>query len=55
MLEDAHDARGPLIVDGADWTRAICSTVETIAGHTPSVVTKVEVLKFVDGSIGGPA
>lgn len=54
-LEDARDSREPMIADGADWTRTTCSTVETIAGHALSVITKVDVLKFVDGSIWGPA
>ncbi len=55
ILQEARDSRGPMIVDGADWTRTICSIVETIAGHALSVVPKVDVLKFVDGSIWGPA
>jgi hypothetical protein len=54
-FQEARDSRGPMIVDGADWTRIGCSIVETIAGHALNVITKVDVLKFVDGSIWGPA
>ena len=54
-VQEGRDSREPMIADGADWTRTICSTVETIAGHALSVVTKVDVLKFVEGSIWGPA
>ena len=54
-FQEARDSRGPMIVDGAEWTRTSCSIVETIAGHALNVITKVDVLKFVDGSIWGPA
>ena len=53
-FQEARDSRGPMIVDGAEWTRTSCSIVETIAGHVLNVITKVDVLKFVDGSIGAP-
>jgi hypothetical protein len=54
-FQEARDSRGPMIVDGAEWTRTSCSNVETIPGHALNVITKVDVLKFVDGSIWGPA
>ena len=53
-LQEARDSRQPMIVDGAEWTRISCSIVETIAGHALNVISKVDVLKFVDGSIWGP-
>jgi hypothetical protein len=54
-LQETRDSRGPLIAEGADWTRTSCTIIENIAGHALDVITKVDVLKFVDGSIWGPA
>jgi hypothetical protein len=54
-LQEARDSREPMIVDGAEWTRTSCLIVETVPGHPLSVGTSVDVLKFVDGSIWGPA
>jgi hypothetical protein len=53
-LQEARDSRQPMIVDAAEWTRISCSIVETIAGHALNVISRVDVLKFVDGSIWGP-
>jgi len=54
-LQETRDSRQPMIADGANWTRTGCSIVETIAGHVLNVITKVDVLRFVDGSNWGPA
>ena len=54
-VQETRDSRGPMIAEGADWIRTSCLLVETIAGHALNVITKVDVLKFVDGSIWGPA
>ena len=53
-FQEARDLRGPMIADGADWTRTMCSNVETIPGHSLNVTSKVDVLRFVDGSNWGP-
>jgi hypothetical protein len=54
-LQEARDSRAPMIANGADWTRNSClSGVETDATHPLNVTTKIDVLKFVDGSVWGP-
>jgi hypothetical protein len=44
-----------MIATGTTWTRTVCSIPESIAGTPVTVTAKVDVLKFSDGSIWGPA
>jgi hypothetical protein len=44
-----------MVADGAEWTRTVCSIPETRPGDALTVHTRVDVLRFVDGSIWGPA
>jgi len=55
VIQEIRDLREPMIVNGADWTRTFCSTVKTREGEPLTVTTKVDVLRFADGSIWGPA
>jgi hypothetical protein len=55
IIQEARDLRGPMIVNGAEWTRAFCSIVKTTAGEPLTVTAKVDVLRFADGSNWGPA
>jgi hypothetical protein len=54
-VQDVRDSREPMIADGAEWTRTICSVAEIDAGAAVVVTAVVDVLKFADGSIWGPA
>jgi len=44
-----------MIATGTTWTRTVCGIPESIAGAPVTVTAKVDVLKFADGSIWGPA
>src|SRR5690349_9826035 len=53
-LQEVRDSREP-IANGADWTRTVCWKVGIAKGVPFGVTAKVDVLKFDDGSIWGPA
>jgi hypothetical protein len=55
IIQEIRDLREPMIVNGAEWTHTFCSIVKTKAGEPLTVTAKVDVLKFPDGSIWGPA
>jgi hypothetical protein len=54
-LQEARDARQPILANGAEWTRIICSVAKSTTEEKLTVVPRVDVLKFDDGSISGPA
>lgn len=54
VLQEIRGAHGPMISSGAEWTRTVCSRPKTISTGATAVTTKVDVLKFADGSIWGP-
>jgi hypothetical protein len=54
-LQEIRDSRQPMIPAGAEWTRNVCTIPKKIAGFPTSVTATVDVLKFADGSIWGPA
>jgi hypothetical protein len=54
-IQEARNSRETMIADGAEWTRTACSIPETRPGQALAVQSKVDVLKFVDGSLWGPA
>ena len=54
-IQEIRDSREPMIASGAEWTRTVCSTPKRIPGKSATVTATVDVLKFADGSIGGPA
>jgi hypothetical protein len=54
-FQEARNSREPMIADGAEWTRTVCSIPETRPGQALAVQSRVDVLKFVDGSLWGPA
>ena len=55
VIQEIRDLREPMIINGAEWTRTFCSIVKTTPGEPLTVTAKVDVLKFADGSIWGPA
>jgi hypothetical protein len=55
ILEEARGQREPLILSGQEWTRIICSVPKKILGDPTTLSAKIDVLKFEDGSIWGPA
>ncbi|HEY6389096.1 MAG TPA: hypothetical protein VIX91_25740 [Candidatus Acidoferrum sp.] len=54
-IQDVRNLREPMIADGAEWTRTVCSIPENRPADALIVHARVDVLKFVDGSIWGPA
>ncbi|MGA2427080.1 MAG: hypothetical protein ABSH13_01130 [Candidatus Acidiferrum sp.] len=54
-LQEIRDSRQPMIPAGAEWARNVCTIPKKIAGSPTSVTATVDVLKFADGSIWGPA
>jgi hypothetical protein len=54
-IQEVRNSREPMIAGGAEWTRTVCSIPETRPGEALTVRARVDVLKFVDGSIWGPA
>jgi len=44
-----------MIASGAEWSRAVCSITKTKSGDSLNVTAQVDVLKFADNSIWGPA
>jgi hypothetical protein len=55
ILEEARGQREPLILSGQEWNRIICSVPKKILGDPTTLSAKIDVLKFEDGSIWGPA
>jgi hypothetical protein len=53
-LQEARDSREP-IANGADWTRTVCWRLGVPKGGFLGGFATVDVLKFDDGSIWGPA
>jgi hypothetical protein len=54
-IQEVRNSREPMIAGGAEWTRTVCSIPETGPGDALAVQARVDVLKFVDGSLWGPA
>ncbi|HMI52495.1 MAG TPA: hypothetical protein VK525_13345 [Candidatus Saccharimonadales bacterium] len=54
-LQEVRDSREPAIESGAEWTRTVCAVPTKVPGEHPSFTAKVDVLKFADGSVWGPA
>jgi hypothetical protein len=52
-VQEVRDSREP-IVNGAEWTRTVCSVVNANAGPAVRVIPIVDALRFADGSIWGP-
>jgi len=55
ILQEVRVSREPVIASGAEWTRTVCTMPKRISGDPTSFTAKVDVLKFADGSIWGPA
>jgi hypothetical protein len=55
ILEEARSLRAPEILDGQEWTRIICSVPTKVLTDPSTLSAKIDVLKFADGSIWGPA
>jgi len=55
ILEETQGSRQPVIVSGQEWTRTICSVPKKTLADPTTLSTKVDVLKFSDGTIWGPA
>jgi hypothetical protein len=53
-VEEIRKSNEPMIADGAEWTRNVCSFGKKLSGDGTTVTAKVDVLKFADGSIWGP-
>ena len=54
-FEEIRDTHEPMIESGAEWTRTICSTAKKSPAEPTTVMTSIDVLKFADNSIWGPA
>jgi hypothetical protein len=54
-IQDIRDSRETMITSGAEWTRTFCSTPKKIPGDSATLTATVDVLKFADNSIWGPA
>lgn len=54
VLQEIRGSREPMIPSGAEWTRTVCSVPKKVLSDAMAVSTKVDVLKFADGSIWGP-
>ena len=52
-LEEARDFGAP-ILPGASWTRMICTIPDKNSATTSPFYSRVDMLRFVDGSIWGP-
>jgi hypothetical protein len=55
ILEEARGLGEPMILSGQAWTRIICSVPKKKLGDPTTLSAKIDVLKFEDGSIWGPA
>jgi hypothetical protein len=54
-VQEIRDTREPMIASGAEWTRTVCSTTKKSSGDPTTAMPSVDVLKFADNSIWGPA
>lgn len=55
ILEEPRSLRAPEILGGQEWTRIICSVPTKVLRDPSTLSAKIDVLKFADGSIWGPA
>jgi hypothetical protein len=55
VVEEVRDLRQGMIASGAEWTRSVCTVPKKALGQDVMLEAKVDVLKFADGSIWGPA
>lgn len=56
IVEEIRDTHEPMIESGAEWTRTVCWMASKKSSAEPAAVTaSVDVLKFADNSIWGPA
>ena len=55
VVEEVRDLRQAMIASGAEWTRTVCTVAKKTLGQDVTLAAKVDVLKFADGSIWGPA
>jgi hypothetical protein len=55
ILQEIRHSGEPMIASGAEWTRTVCTKQKKSSGDPTTVTAKVDVLKFADGSIWGPA
>lgn len=55
VLEEVRDLGQGMIASGAEWTRTVCTVPKKALGQDVTLAAKVDVLKFADGSILGPA
>jgi len=55
VAEEVRDLRQGMIASGAEWTRTVCTIPKKTLGDHLTLAAKVDVLKFADGSIWGPA
>jgi hypothetical protein len=55
ILEDARSLREPGILEGQEWTRIICTVPAKVLRDPSTLSAKIDILKFADGSIWGPA
>lgn len=54
-VEEIRDPSEPMIESGAEWTRTVCWMAKKNSVEPTSVTASVDVLKFADNSIRGPA
>ena len=55
ILEEARSLRQPQILGGQEWTRTICSAPKKVLRDPTTLSAKIDMLKFADGSVWGPA
>jgi hypothetical protein len=55
VVEEVRDLRQGMIASGAEWTRSVCTIPAKALEQDVTLAAKVDVLKFADGSIWGPA
>jgi hypothetical protein len=54
-LQEIRDLREAMIASGAEWTRTLCAIPKKIRWDSSAIIANVDVLKFADNSIWGPA
>ncbi len=54
-IQEIRGSGEAMIASGAEWARTICSIPKKISGQPMTVTARVDVLKFADNSIWGPA
>ena len=55
FLQEIRGPREPMIASGAEWSRAVCTAIKKNSSKPANVTAMVDVLKFADNSIWGPA